>query len=76
MQMGPVLLPTPLSPARGLLFRRTMEKRLAPDVIASNGLEACFTGARTGIRSHFPAVSVHLNRNPSQRRLPSGGSET
>jgi len=53
-----------------------MEKRLAPDVIAPNGLEACFTGARTGIRSHFLAVSACPNRSPSLRRLPSGGSET
>jgi len=28
MQMGPVLLPTPLSPARGLLFRRTFQEAL------------------------------------------------
>jgi len=52
-QMGPALLPTPLSPARGLVFRRTFRRALGarcfPFAPASRR-SGSFTGARTGIR--------------------------
>ena len=74
--MGPTLLPTPLSPTRGLLFRRTFKKRLAPDVASSNGLEAIVTGARAGIRFRFPTSPTFPGLSPSKRCLPSGDTET
>ena len=62
-QMGPVLLPTPLSPARGLSSWRTIQRALGtrcfPFLPASRN-SGSVTGARTGIRG-LPL------RIPSQR---------
>ncbi len=70
--MGPALLPTPLSPMRGLGFRRSQElgirwfsfrsvRRLSFQSI---------TGARTGIRFHPPLYPVECARSENPRFCP------
>ena len=53
-QMGPALLPTPLSPARGLVFRRTFRRALGARCLPfspASRRSGSVTGARAGIRS-------------------------
>lgn len=69
-------LSTPLSPTRGLLVRRTDKKRLASDVSPTKRVGRFFTGARTGIRFHLPAVSALRDRDPSMPHQHSGGTVT
>ena len=65
--MGPALLPTPLSPMRGLVFRRTFRRALGTrrfPALPASWPPGSVTGARTGIRS-CPAPVQVLGPSPS-----------
>ena len=75
-QMGPALLPTPLSPARGLVFRRTFRRALGArcfPFIPASRVSGSVTGARTGIRGLPVCLSSQklFRRSFRSRDLPS-----
>jgi len=72
-QMGPALLPTPLSPARGLVFRRTFRRALGARCFPfspASRRSGSVTGARAGIR--FLPRSVRSEDLPSSEETETG----
>ena len=78
-QMGPALLPTPLSPMRGLVRRRELGIRCFSLLSVRKRSSGSVTGARTGIRLHPPISPVRSRRGRSHSltfpsRPSTGGS--
>ena len=77
--MGPALLPTPLSPMRGLVRRRELGIRCFSLLSVRKRSSGSVTGARTGIRIHPPISPVRSRRGRSHSltfpsRPSTGGS--
>jgi len=69
--MGPALLPTPLSPMRGLISEETGTWHpMFPLRAARKRSSGSLTGARTGIRLHPPTYPVECARSENPRFFP------
>lgn len=69
--MGPALLPTPLSPMRGLVSEeKGTWHPMSPHQATRKRSSGYVTGARTGIRLHPPIYPVECARSENPRFFP------